>query len=265
MSLAAGLRERAPHLFLALRTLRYALRPERLDPETAAIAHALCGSDLRVLSGPFAGLRYLPFASGSGLLPKLVGSYELEIHPAVEAAIGRGPARVINIGCGEGYYAAGFARRLPGARIHAFDTDIVARRRTRRLARENGVAGRVEVAGHCRPSDLARLAGPGSLIVCDCEGCEIGLLDPARVPGLAATDVIVELHDFLDPTISATLLERFRATHEIEIYSMADRSALSSPTLDALGPARRANALWEGRPEGMQWAWLRTRAPEGRT
>lgn len=264
MSVATRLRERAPHLFLALRTLRYALSPERLDPETAAVANALCGTELRVLSGPFAGLRYLPFASGSGLLPKLAGSYELEIHPAVEAAIERGPTRVVNIGCGEGYYAVGFARRLPGAKVHAFDTDIVARRRTRLLARGNGVGDRIQVGGLCRPEDLARLAGPGALIVCDCEGCELHLLDPVRVPGLAATDLLVELHDFIDPTISATLLERFRPTHDAEIFSMTDRSAFHLPALDGLGPARRANALWEGRPEGMQWAWLRPRPAEGR-
>ncbi|HXU32235.1 MAG TPA: methyltransferase [Thermoanaerobaculia bacterium] len=264
MSLAAKLRERAPHLFLALRTLRYGLRPERLDAETAAVAHALCGSELRVLSGPFAGLRYLPFASGSGLLPKLVGSDELEIHPAVEAAVGRGYRRVINIGCGEGYYAVGFARRLPEAQIHAFDTDIVARRRARQLARRNGVADRVRVRGLCRTEDLRILTGAGSLIVCDCEGCEIRLLDPIRVPELAATDLIVELHDFIDPRISATLLERFRATHRIEIFSMADRSALRLPEVEALSPTERERALWEGRPEGMQWAWLEARRPERR-
>ncbi len=263
MSLALALRERAPHLFLALRSLRYALSPERLDPQTATIAESLCGSELRVLSGPFAGTRYLSFASGSGLLPKLVGSYELEIHPAVEGAIERGYRRVINVGCGEGYYAVGFARRLPEAQIHAFDTDILARRRARQLARRNGVAERVRVKGLCRPANLRGLAGPGSLIVCDCEGCELYLLDPVRVPELAATDLIVELHDFIDPTLSATLLERFRRTHEIEIFSMADRSTLHLPTLDALGSERRANALWEGRPEGMQWAWLQSRAPEG--
>lgn len=264
MSLSSSLRERAPHLFLALRTLRYGLRPERLDAETASIARALFGSELRVLSGPFAGMEYLPFASGSGLLPKLVGSYELEIHPAVEAAIERGYRRVINIGCGEGYYAAGLARRISEAQIHAFDTDIVARQRTRRMAHLNAVGERVRVRGLCRPEDLRRLAGFGSLIVCDCEGCEIRLLDPTEVPALAATDLIVEMHDFIDPTISDTLLERFRATHRIEIFSMTDRSALHLPALDALGPEQRAQALWEGRPEGMQWAWLMAREPERR-
>ena len=265
MSLAASLRERTPGLFLALRTLRYALSPERLDPETEAIARTLCGPDLRVLSGPFAGLRYLPFASGSGLLPKLAGSYELEIHAAVEAAIGRRPARVVNVGCGEGYYAVGLARRLPEARVHAFDTDVVARQRTRRLARENGLSEQLQVGDLCRPDDLRRLAGPGSLVVCDCEGCERFLLDPARVPELAASDLIVELHDFIDPTISTSLLERFRATHDAQIYSMADRSTFHLPALDGLGPERRATALWEGRPEGMQWVWFQARASEGRS
>jgi hypothetical protein len=246
-------------LFLALRTLRYSFRSERPDAETASIAQALCGSELRVLSGPFAGLEYFPFASGSALLPKLVGSYELEIHPAVEAAIERGYRRVVNVGCGEGYYAVGFARRLPEAEIHAFDTDIVARQRARQLARKNGVAERVRVKGLCHPAKLRRLVGPGTLVVCDCEGCEIRLLDPVLVPELAATDLIVELHDFIDPTISTRVLDRFRHTHRIEIFSMTDRSALRLAALAVLEPVQRKTALLEGRPEGMQWAWIQAR------
>ncbi len=259
MSVRKALRDRAPRLFLALRTLRYAVRPERLDGKTAAIARALCGADLSVLSGPFAGLRYLPFASGSGLLPKLVGCYEMEIHPAVEAACSRGYRSVVNIGCGEGYYAVGFARRLPGARVHAFDTDVVARQRTRRLVRENGVADRVEVRGLCRFEDLARFAGPNSLVVCDCEGCELELLDPRAVPALSASDLLVELHDFIDPTITSTLLERFEATHRIERFAMSDRARASIPSLERLTPEQRAAAVWEGRPAGMEWAWFEAR------
>ncbi len=261
MSLSARLRERAPHLFLALRTLRYRFRPERLGAETAAVARALCGSELRVLSGPFAGMKYLPFASGSGLLPKLAGTYELEIQPAVEAACGRDFSRVVNVGCGEGYYAVGFARRLPGARIFAFDIDVVARQRTRRLARENGVADRIEIRGLCRPEDLARLAGPGSLIVCDCEGAEARLLDPRTAPALAGSDLLVELHDFIDPTISTTVLDRFCTSHRITPFAMTDRASLRLSSHAPLTARQREIAVWEGRPEGMQWAWLEARGP----
>lgn len=259
-----ALRRRAPRLFLALRTLRYALRPERLAPETAAIAASLCGDELRVLSGPFRGLRYLPFSSGSGLLPKLVGSYEVEVHTAVETACERGYRTVVNIGCGEGYYAVGLAKRMPNAEVHAFDLDIVAQQRTRRLARANGVAERVHVAGLCDFSNLSRLVGPQTLVVSDCEGCEATLLDPAKVPALSSTDLLVELHDFLDPTISETIYARFAATHQIFTFAMSDRASYSTPELDRLAPRERELAMWEGRPVGMTWVWMTSRASRER-
>jgi hypothetical protein len=257
-------RERLPHLYLALRTLRYAGGREKLDPVSAAVLAGLSGGDEpRVLSGPFQGMRLLRFASGSGLLPKVVGSYEMEIHPAVEASLRRGYRRIVNVGCGEGYYAAGYARALPGAVVHAFDLDILARRRLRSLARRNGVADRIRSAARCRPEDLAALAGEGSLVFCDCEGCEKELLDPARAPALAGSDLLVELHDFLDPSISSALETRFRATHDIEIISMRERDVsniATMPQLARLTPEQKRLAVWEGRPAGMQWAWMRSRA-----
>ncbi len=254
------LRETAPRLFLALRALRHLAREERPDPLTARILAALCGGEPRVLGGPFAGIRFLSFASGSGLLPKIAGTYELEIQPAVEASLARGYVRVVNIGCGEGYYAVGYAWRLPAAEVHAFDLDALARQRLRRLARLNRVAGRLRLGARCRPEDLAALAGPGCLVVCDCEGCEKDLLDPIRAPRLAATDLLVELHDFVDPSITETVVGRFRATHDVEILPMRERDPAGLPLLAGLSPEEQRFAVWEGRPEGMRWAWARARS-----
>jgi SAM-dependent methyltransferase len=227
---------------------------------TAAILTKLCGADLRILGGPFEGMRFIPFASGSGLLPKIAGSYEMEIHPAVAASLRRGYRRVINIGCGEGYYAVGYARALPAAAVYAFDLDILARHRLRRLARLNGAAGRIRVAARCRPEDVEALAGRESLVVCDCEGCEKELLDPFRSPALAAADILVEIHDFIDPSISSIVTERFTASHDIEIFSMRERDAGQILGLERLSPDEQRFAVWEGRPPGMQWAWMRSRA-----
>lgn len=259
------LRRRAPHLFLALRTIHYALRRERLDPGTASIARALCGEHLHVLSGPFADMKYLPTASGSGLLPKLAGTYELEIQPAIETALKRDYRSVINIGCGEGYYAVGFALHLPGVQVHAFDIDIVARQRARRLTRTNGVAERLAVRGPCTSADLRRLCGSYSLLVCDCEGCESRLLDPEAAPQLADTDMLVELHEFVVPGVSACLRRRFETTHECEMFEMVSRAHIESPVLDRLSRHQRDLAVWEGRPPGMSWAWFRSKTGEARS
>jgi methylase of polypeptide subunit release factors len=58
---------------------------------------------------------------------------------------------VIDIGAAEGYYAIGFARRLPAARVIASDLDPVARLLCWLLARRNGVGDRVSVCPGFRP------------------------------------------------------------------------------------------------------------------
>jgi hypothetical protein len=255
-----AVRQHLPRLYFAARSLYRLIRGERLDPTSAAIVEHLCGSDPRVLWGPFAGTRYLRFASGSGLLPKLLGAYEMELHGAVRESLARGYDRILNIGCGEGYYAVGYARALPGASVRAWDSDPLARHRLRALARLNGVADRIAIGGTCSPRDLAAGIAGRTLVVCDCEGCEKELLDPAAVPGLVFADLLVEMHDFVDPAISSALLERFRASHDVRVVDAAGRSAFPAEILASLNGEQRRLALWEGRPEGMQWAWMTSRA-----
>lgn len=255
-----AIRQRLPRLYFAARSLYRLVRGERLDPASAAIVERLCGSDPRVLWGPFDGTRYLQFASGSGLLPKLLGAYEMELHGAVRESLARGYDRVLNVGCGEGYYAVGYARALPGASVQAWDSDPLARQRLRALARLNGVADRIAVGGTCSHRDLAAGITGRTLVVCDCEGCEKELLDPARLPGLRSADLLVEMHDFVDPAISPALLERFQASHDIRVVDASGRSAFPAEILGPLDGDQRHLALWEGRPERMQWAWMTSRA-----
>jgi hypothetical protein len=255
-----ALRRYLPWPYFIARSLYRKVRKERLDGPTAAIVECLYGGgDLRVLWGPFAGMRYIT-RSGSGLLPKLLGGYEMELHDAVRESLARGYDRVINVGCGEGYYVVGYALSLPGAVIAAYDTDPLARQRLRELARHNGVDGRIVIRGACGHRHLG--SGGRTLIICDCEGCEKDLLDPSRVPGLTAADLLVELHDFVDPTICATIVARFGGTHEITLVeARKDRLGYPAAILKPLDPEQRRFALCEGRPAGMRWAWMKAHRP----
>ena len=97
--------------FRARRTLESRLRSVLDDPET-------------VLSGPFKGMRYPLRSSGQGgLLPKLLGTYERELSPAIERLISDRPTLVVNVGAAEGYYAVGLALRAPQAQVIAFEME----------------------------------------------------------------------------------------------------------------------------------------------
>jgi len=254
--------DRMPALYLALRKVYHLAKQETLDPTWGRIAAGLCPGELAVQAGPFAGMRYLAFAGGSGLLPKLVGSYEMELHAAVAESISRQPARLINVGAAEGYYAVGYALRLPRLEVHAFDTDALARQRLRELARHNGVLHRIRCHGECSHRQLENLIEDRTLIVCDCEGCEEELLDAARAPRLGFADVLVELHSERLPSITASMLSRFAPTHAAIRIVMTDRARAGAAFADVLSripPEDRGMALHE-REERTEWLWLRSAA-----
>ena len=127
----------------------------------------------------------------------------------------------------------------------------------RDMAKRNGVSERVQVRGTCTAKDLDDLIIDRTLVISDCEGFEVELLDLTRAPALATTDLIVELHDFVDPTISATIIERFAPTHNIEIVDARPRNPSDYPILATLTPKFQRFTLNEGRPtepHPMQWA-----------
>jgi len=242
--------------------LRWFVRFRRSRRLAQAIVES---SGSAIQGGPFAGMSYLQWAVGSELCPKLVGSYECELNPALTRVFERGYDTVVNIGCGEGYYAVGLALRLPGARVYAFDTDPAARESCELLARSNGVSGRVTVGGECTPSRLRELLAGQSFVICDCEGCELHLLRPELVPELARADILVELHDFIDPSISGTITSRFALTHEITTIKSAARDPSHYPVLRRFRASDRRFALDEDRPAGMEWAFMERRADGARS
>jgi len=109
--------------------------------------------------GPFAGMRLPDESSWSGGdgSSKLLGCYEQELHSTVEKAIARQPEVLINIGCAEGYYAVGLARRLPTAQVFAFDTDEKAQSICRLAAQLNGVENQLVIEGECTQGNRFRL------------------------------------------------------------------------------------------------------------
>lgn len=152
--------EIADQLYSALRLLtRY---------RTLQIANTLLrlGGD-RVRSGPFAGLAMPSTAAEGCLAPKLLGTYESELHPVIEQVVARGYRTIVNIGSADGYYAVGLARRLPQAMVLAYDIDENAQAATRRLADSHGVGDRVTVAGEFRITDFEDLDPASTFVFCD--------------------------------------------------------------------------------------------------
>ena len=224
---------------------------------------------LRVLKGPFAGMRYVSNSIGSAYLPKLLGIYERELVDAVESMCTGCHALIVDIGAAEGYYAVGLALRNPQARVVAFEMEQRGRDALREMARLNAVDGQVTVKGRCEADDLKlTLAGTeNALVVCDVEGYEGCLLDPAAIPELKRSTILAETHDFIQNGITESLRRRFEATHRIQIIWQQRRRRQDFPWR-TLGTALlpRSCLEWavsEWRPALMSWLWMQPRPPTG--
>jgi len=219
-------------------------------------------TDKRVMNGPFRGMRYVDDSRGSCYIAKLLGTYERELHEAVEDIIFAHPSVIIDLGAAEGYYAVGMARRLEEARVIAFEMDDRARDALAEMAQLNGVFPRVEIRGKCEACDLAECVDGvlRPIVICDVEGHERELLDPARVPALAGCTILVELHDFVVPGLCEELVGRFMQTHTIKRIWQAERNISEFPWRTVgtfLMPREYLQwAVNEWRPVRMSWLYL---------
>ena len=174
-------------------------------------------------------------------------------------AVRSGYEVVLNVGCAEGYYAVGLARRMPAVRVHAFDLDPRAREACAGLAEKAGVADRVDVRGEFRPDDVAACASRRVLLLCDIEGAEKELLDPSAAPALRGVDLIVECHD----GAAKVLMDRFAPSHDVTaVVDDGLRRLEDAPAwFRQLAHLDQLLATWEWRGEATPWLVMTARAP----
>jgi hypothetical protein len=208
---------------------------------------------------------YISRACGSALTPKILGTYEMELTSVVDEIVACKPDLVVDVGAAEGYYAVGMARRLPAARIVAFDTDRYARYTLGQLARANKLSDRIDVQGECTPQSLEPVLAAAStpLVICDCEGYEDQLLRPDLAPHLKQAIVLVELHEHQSRNVSQRIRDRFSATHRIVTVDSQARSAKDCPVATLLTDDELIAGLDEHRGSTMQWYAMFPQAPMG--
>lgn len=163
-------------------------------------------------------MRYLPPYEGVGWRHRVLGTYEAEIHAAIERVIERGFNRVLNIGAAEGYYTVGFALRLPKAQVFSFELVDAKRMLSDELAAMNGVSDRITSAGGCGVAELSEHLSTDpkqTFVFMDVDGSEWELLDPVGIPALHKTTILVELHDGFRPGVTEEIRRRFQDSHGI--------------------------------------------------
>ena len=214
----------------------------------------------RIWGGPFAGMEYVSVAAEGALMPRLLGTYECELHPHLAAITAEGVDCVIDVGCAEGYYAVGLARAMPQVTVYAHDIEEKARVACADLAARNGVSDRVIVGGEFKPQDFQAFAGRRVLVMVDAEGAEVDILQPELGPALAQMTIIVETHDVYRADALATIRGRFEATHDIVQVDTGTKHLTGPPWLLDFNHLDQLLAVWEWRHRPTPWLVMRPKA-----
>ena len=209
-----------------------------------------------VQSGPFAGMKLLREQGwdDGALSPMLLGCHEEELHAHIEGEIIRLSALenpvVVNIGCAEGYYAVGFARRVPQATVYAIDINDKCTELAKKTATINNV---FIVLGETLDTVFAH----PDIVISDCEGAEVRYLDTVAYPGLIRATIIVEIHVSETQKTHEIIYNRFAATHDITYVFEGGRNPNKFELLKGRSSSFRWRAVCENRPCLMGWFVMR--------
>ena len=215
----------------------------------------------KVVRGPFAGLRLSAERTWSDYdtVSKLIGSYECELHNAVDDIVARTPDGVINVGAADGYYAFGMKRLLPNAATFTVEIDRTFDAAVADMAKLNSVS--VEPVIDFSFSDPGPVISALSLpaFVVDCEGCEAGIV---HMPGelRKRSLFLIELHEMFVPGVTEALAQSLSETHAVTLIDPEPRDPRLYPELADFHEIEAFLLLWEFRATNR---WLYARPIEG--
>jgi hypothetical protein len=192
-------------------------------------------------------------------IPKLLGVYEQEIGWVFERGVTEQVPAFIDIGCADGYYAVGMAHASPATTTFAYDLSSSARRLCAETAVASAVDGRVRIGKRFSVGALASIPVDRALLLCDIEGAEVQLLDRAAATALAASVVVVEVHEDSFPGASDRLRRAFADSHHA--MTVNQRPRLNAPQQIAGWSAdERSRVLCEFRGSRLHWIVFEPRA-----
>lgn len=194
----------------------------------------------------------------------LIGTWELELGEQISKLIDTKPTKIYCIGAAEGYYAVGFATKLPTSKVYAFEIQEKYRSFLLNLSFSNNCKN-IKMHGECTTNRLHQFLSndkESSFVFCDIEGGEIELLDLIKVPDLKRATILVEVHEMYITDCEKTLIDRFKNTHSYTIIRGKERTLQELPNkLKFLrfisSPSKIKSLMGEGRPYPMNWLYLK--------
>ena len=252
--LARGAARRVAPGYVANRARRYERALRQRNGATDLAQRLVANGRPVVRAGPFAGLTYPAgrLADVDAAIAKLLGTYEREIAWVFERAIALRLPTFIDIGCADGYYAAGMAHASPSTTTLAYDLASSARELCAETATASAVRERVRIRKRFTVDSLSAVDPAGALVLCDIEGGEVELLGSSAAAALRASVVVVEVHEDERPGAGDRLRAAFAHTHTCLTISQQPRRDAPAPLAD-WGVNDRVHALREFRGPLLHW------------
>ena len=214
-----------------------------------------------IQDGPFRGMKYKCDSIWSSRYPKLIGSYEFELHAIVRYLLKKKFDTMINVGAAEGYYAVGWSLACETSTIIAVDPLAESQRELMSLAKQNNVQDRITIKKWVSNSRLSAWIKGETLILMDCEGSEIGYLNPGQCKSLRNTDILVEIHDFDEhPYIGKKLVDRFSSSHRINYIYQKEREQTDFQIVADYDLNTQKYLLDEHRPKSIYWIYFESKS-----
>ena len=211
----------------------------------------------KVQNGPFKGMIYDCENYWGNLYPKLLGSYESELHDIINRLVKVKFNNIINVGSAEGYYAIGFALKSNVDEIIAVDPFRNSKKEINSLIRKNKIKKKINFKFCLSSKRLSNWIKTKTLILMDCEGSEAGYLKITSSTNFHKAHILCEIHDFSDhPNIGSDLINRFNRTHQIQIIKQEKRQLDKYRTVGNLSENEMINLLDEDRPKNNYWIYF---------
>jgi hypothetical protein len=216
----------------------------------------------KILSGPFKGLK---MKQKFPTKPMLLGVWEKELSFIWDSL--NKMNYILDVGAAEGFYAVGLARKYPNKKVLAFEMDPSSKNLLERAAKNNATAN-LETYGKCEYVDLLKNSEKleGSLVIMDCEGYEVKLLEVKNPSIFKKTHILVELHEMYEIGCTEILKNRFASSHQISEIKGQPRKIEDWPhqlrLLTLFFPKKTLlHFMDEGRPYPMNWLYMKPNLP----
>lgn len=231
-------------------------RHERVSDEV----YALCNAEVKY--GPFRNMKLSSkrWWGNRDRGSQCLGLYEKEILDEIELHV-EGYDTFIDIGAADGYYAIGML--FSGKAQHAicFESSDLGQSTILENWKLNGSPGSLKCFGEATAASLAKLLPRDlvdSLVLIDIEGAEFALLSDAVLALLCKSNVIIEIHNWVDNFTEeySALLTRLQKRFQITPIARAERPTFHLDELRDFTDDNRLLLTSESRPCVMRFLKL---------